>query len=408
MFINGLIASLPSPVFAPSDTTTNTPDSAAPPEPRAPEGDDLDRSLNEAFDKSDHPEHRDPDDRRDEDPDVDDADDIEEIPDEQPDEKPAKKREPKAEEEDEGEEDEPDEDSEPDDDEEDDEEEPDAEEGDDSEDEDDADEDDDEDDEDEEAPKADKYSEPPKGIHEKAQREWMNAPKSVRAEVHRRFEELENGITEYQERWADIEPFDRLAKQHGTTVPDALRRYIGFEQAIRNDPIKGLRLAAQDLGVNFDQVVRQVAGLPRDQEIERAQARAAHFENLTNDMVREVKSVVDRLTVAEVDQFAKAHPRFDELAEKIAGLLTSGTAATLDDAYSMAERLFPAPASKTPPAAQNRAKREAAPSPKPADQPRKEKPKSKQISGKHAAKREEKAPSSIDKAITRAAKKMKF
>jgi hypothetical protein len=45
----------------------------------------------------------------------------------------------------------------------------------------------------------------------------------------------------------------------------------------------------------------------------------------------------------EVTQFAQDHPRLDELAPQIGRLIETGMAATLPEAYEMAERLSPAP-----------------------------------------------------------------
>ena len=57
-------------------------------------------------------------------------------------------------------------------------------------------------------------------------------------------------------------------------------------------------------------------------------------------------------TAREVEAFARENPRFDELSESIAKLLSTGMATTLPEAYGMAERLNPAsqPAASTPPA----------------------------------------------------------
>lgn len=96
------------------------------------------------------------------------------------------------------------------------------------------------------------HREAPARFSPDAKTAWETAPEPVKAEVHRAIKELEQGHQKYKadaEAWSDLREFDQIAKQHGTTVKQALQGYISLEQQLKNDPLGGLEAIVSRIGL---------------------------------------------------------------------------------------------------------------------------------------------------------------
>ncbi len=72
---------------------------------------------------------------------------------------------------------------------------------------------------------------------------WDIMHPTLRDECQRMADELTNGMAKYAEgaaRDAELAEFHSLAELQGTTVAEALKRYISMEDAIKADPVEGL------------------------------------------------------------------------------------------------------------------------------------------------------------------------
>jgi hypothetical protein len=158
---------------------------------------------------------------------------------------------------------------------------------------------------------------PPKRFTAAAKEAWASAPDTVRAEVLRLEAELTAGLKRHKAaaaRDAELSDFHDRAAKGGTTVREALTRYISLEDMLRADPDKGLEVVFQNIGLS-----------PREWAMLLGQGPDADS------------------TAEAVAKFAAAHPRFDELSEDIAFFLDTGRADDLAEAYTLAERINPAP-----------------------------------------------------------------
>ena len=219
------------------------------------------------------------------------------------------------------------------------------------------------------AKEEEKAPEPPEedsGIRDAPQRfsadakaAWKDAPAPVRGEINRLMREMESGLQEHQARWEPLKELDALAKQHGTDIQTAMKQYIAFEQQIRRDPIAGLTQTCKELGLDFMQIVAEVSGqkpegLPQTNSAMTAlQGRFDVMEGQLKQVSTTIQTQREDTNLRDVKAFAAENPRFEELSGIISKLLSTGMTDELKEAYSMAERLNPAPAS--PPAAQTRA-----------------------------------------------------
>jgi len=151
----------------------------------------------------------------------------------------------------------------------------------------------------------------PKRFTAAAMEDWASTPETVRAEVLRLERELTAGLRKHQSaaaRDAELSDFHERAAKGGTTVKEALSKYVALEDMLRTDPNRGLEAIFQNIGI----APREWAAMLLGQGAES--------------------------TTEAVMKFAAAHPRFEELSEDIVFFLDTGRADDLAEAYSLAER----------------------------------------------------------------------
>jgi hypothetical protein len=222
------------------------------------------------------------------------------------------------------------------------------------------------------------FREPPPRMAEHAKREWATAPESVRGEVHRMHNEFSTAYNQLKPAYDAFQPIARyhqMAQQHGTTLERALGNYTSMETKLRADPIGGLDVIINNLGLKTsdgqpiglrdiayhvlsqspDQLRQIQIGNQQgaaNQQIGALHQRLDSIENFQRQMHTQQQFVYTR---SQVDVFADSHPRFDELGTLIKSELDLGF--DLETAYRRAELLSPATraAQNGNPAAQTRA-----------------------------------------------------
>lgn len=208
----------------------------------------------------------------------------------------------------------------------------------------------------EKKPASGDFAEPPARFSADAKAAWRDAPDSVKAEVHRAVREMEQGIEQHRQQIEPIKPFLDMAEQSGTRLEDALSRFVNMENLLRADPVQGFSQVAQSMGMTPQQVGQMLLGQqpgqadPRDQQIMQLQQQLQGLTQNFGQVNQTLEQQREQQMSAQVEAFAKEHPRFDELSPEITRLLTTGYAETLEDAYEKAERLNPAPAPEPEPA----------------------------------------------------------
>jgi hypothetical protein len=170
-------------------------------------------------------------------------------------------------------------------------------------------------------------SAPPARFSPVAKAEWDTAPETLRAEVSRMEKEFAAGFAKYKAaaaRDADLADFHDRAAKGGTTLKEALSKYVGLEDLLRTDPDKGLEAIFQNIGISAGEWATKLLGQVLDMAATKADS-----------------------TTEAVMKFAAAHPRFEELSEDIVFFLDTGRANDLAEAYSLAERFSSSTASAT-------------------------------------------------------------
>jgi hypothetical protein len=203
--------------------------------------------------------------------------------------------------------------------------------------------------------------EPPSRLSKEAQAAWKAAPPAIKADVHRAFQEMEQGIVKYREqatRWNnEIEPYQQLAQQYGMDVKGVLADYEGMSRMMATDPVRVFDTLAQRHGFTLQEVAAHVLQQDLDEyaqqtasQIKQLQAENAELKRMTQTYTQTQQAQVQNY----IAEFAVKNPRYDELEPKIAAILRSGLVtaqeprAKLQEAYDIANRLNPAPQMTAP------------------------------------------------------------
>jgi len=210
------------------------------------------------------------------------------------------------------------------------------------------------------------FVEPPARMAEHAKRDWARTPESVRGEYHRMHQEYAKAYQTYRaaaEAFQPIARYHELARQHGTTLEQALGNYTSMEAKLRGDLVAGLdqivynlnrmvpdgqggerRLNIRDVAYH---ILTQTPEQLRTAQLGNNQQAAQHQIGQLHQQIAGLQNTVQQMqdrqqfieTRGAVDQFADQRPRFDELGAVIEQELKFGF--DLPTAYRRAELLNP-------------------------------------------------------------------
>lgn len=203
---------------------------------------------------------------------------------------------------------------------------------------------------------------------------WQNVPHEVRSEMQRVMAETETEATQAREsvkEYEAIKPYAEMARKSGTTIDQALGRYVQMEQTLRSDPAAGFRALAQNMqmtpvqmighimaahNVRPDQLAQHMANAPQEYTAlarPQPQAQQPQSEARVETLEREIAALRQQhennhVESTIIEPFAKENPRFRELEDTIASFLQSDIipkGLSLRDrlaaAYDLAVRISP-------------------------------------------------------------------
>lgn len=215
------------------------------------------------------------------------------------------------------------------------------------------------------------HIEPPSRFLPDAKEKWLNTPRAVQRDVENLTREHEAEVSKYREsheRYESVRQFDEMAAREGTTLNQALGRYVGMEQALRTDPVNGFKALLENMSLRPEQAVSYILGAagvspqalaqhiaqnpqayvaqahqPQQQAQQQVDPRIQQLEQRLADMQEQ------QLEATVIAPFMRDHPRYNELQGDIALFLQSGKISErlspldrLEAAYDMAVRINPA------------------------------------------------------------------
>lgn len=171
-----------------------------------------------------------------------------------------------------------------------------------------------------------------------ARDKWANVPREIKAEVHRIIEAQDNDAKQYaedREFREGMREYDELAKKAGTTVKDAMARYVDIDKRLNSqDANERARTALEVMqSSNIDVVKFARAIVQNEQQFQQAP------QSRPDPAVARIEQQVQQLTQAQaqqseaariaplqqaVEQFAASKPDYAALESDIADLLKTG------------------------------------------------------------------------------------
>lgn len=219
------------------------------------------------------------------------------------------------------------------------------------------------------------HHEAPSRFSTEAKAKWETVDDSVRAETHRALKELEQGHAKYKQDATDFEPFrefHKLAKEKNVDAAAALKQYVGIDQLLASDFKAGIERICANKGISLKEFAAHVLNQPADKAEQESSAYVRKLEVKIAEQGQQLAAVVQKLNgvdshiseqqnktfEAEVADFAKDKPLFDELSDEIiAHIANNGLSLTeaydkaLGDAQAMAQRLGFIPQASSAPTA---------------------------------------------------------
>ena len=190
---------------------------------------------------------------------------------------------------------------------------------------------------------------------------WGATPDPVKAEINRAMTELQNGLTQYQQRFEPLKPYIQLAEQSGTTIEGALENYRALAMERQQNPAGFMAKMLHEMGSSPQEYAAHVLGQPVDQQagqqndyIRTLQAELSQLKEQIGTLSTDYRTRTQQEEARQFDaawsEFSSTHPRANDLIDDMTKLIESGMATDAEDAYIKADRLNPAPHVAPPPA----------------------------------------------------------
>jgi len=200
-----------------------------------------------------------------------------------------------------------------------------------------------------------KYHEPPARFLPEARAKWANVPNEVKAEFHRVSQEFEQEVGQYRESHEfrqKLSKFEQMAKQHNTTIADALEDYTAVDGLLTANPVEGIRQVLARVGITPEQYAQHVLKNPQAHQAPVSRAPDPQVQHQSSE-IQALKAEIEAMRHEQaarsiIEPFRAEHPRYDELQDDIAFFLSSGKIPAslppqerLEAAYDMAVRINP-------------------------------------------------------------------
>lgn len=184
---------------------------------------------------------------------------------------------------------------------------------------------------------------PPARFSQAAKDAWGTTPEIVRTETERAIGELTRGVEAYQARWEPLRQFDEMAKAGGTTIHDALGRYVNLENLLRADPVAGILAVCQNMKIDPARMAEAMMA-PEAGQRQRAAVEGQHARQLEQKLAYLEIQVEEQRAQHQIAAFSQVNPRMseDHVRAAMADMLRTGYATDMQDAYDKATRIVPA------------------------------------------------------------------
>lgn len=203
---------------------------------------------------------------------------------------------------------------------------------------------------------------PPARFLPRAKEKWASADPDIRSEVRRLETELTKGLEEHRQSHEfrkELREYEDMAKQHGTTVKQALDQYTAIDKLLKEQPLAGIERVLSTIGVTPQQYANHILQNPPQQRDPNVTRLEQQLQQVTQQLQQVTQSSQQTQQQASIQQVESniiapfraslgANDRYEELKDDIAFFLNSDRVPSnlsaqqrLATAYDMAERINP-------------------------------------------------------------------
>ena len=177
-----------------------------------------------------------------------------------------------------------------------------------------------------------------------AQKSWLRREKEYEKGIQKKAEESKALLEA-------IGPYRDFLKMRGIDEPTAIRTWVAAQQILDTDPVNGLKFLIQQYGPQVASALKaefgqqnEPSGKRDDPDVAKLRQEISVLRNQNKQIETQYHTERQQQAYQQVQNFREetdangqpVHPFFDEVQDKMRGLLLSGSAQDLQDAYEQA------------------------------------------------------------------------
>jgi hypothetical protein len=172
---------------------------------------------------------------------------------------------------------------------------------------------------------------------------WATLPPDTQAYIAQRDKESHEAISRAGQQIKAFEPIGEVIKQYshvfqknGLQPHDGIARMMAVNEMLETNPRAAIAEIAKAYGVNLQGATDEQNASPDNPRIAELEARLARQESHLTAQLRQQQQAEAAELAREIADFAKDKPHFESVRKVMAGLMNSGAAETMQEAYERA------------------------------------------------------------------------
>ena len=188
---------------------------------------------------------------------------------------------------------------------------------------------------------------PPPGWSVASKAAFAQLPDPVKADIAKREQEVSAGFAKLAE-YKPLDPYVSMAQKQGTTLPEALERYVAAENLLEQEPVNGILWLCQRYNVHPAHLLQAIGGPaggpqpPQQSPLDPVFGQLQAVNGRLAQIEAEREQFLDHQVLSQIDQF-KADPAniyFEnvrhDMGRRIKFADINGEDLSLKDAYDQA------------------------------------------------------------------------
>lgn len=171
---------------------------------------------------------------------------------------------------------------------------------------------------------------------------WAALPPDTREYIAQRDKESHEAISRAGQQIKAFEPIGKVIEQFGHVFQknglqphEGIARMMAVNEMLETDAPSAIREIAKAYGVNLSGETEQNAD-PANREVAELKAELAKVKSHLTAQDRQREAAANETLAREIADFAKDKPHFESVRKVMAGLMNSGAAETMQEAYDRA------------------------------------------------------------------------